>query len=113
MYFHELRPKTWIQREDKFYFVDQVDEEEVGLFINGIYETFITVDEFPTSYKQLTFPEFNVGDRVIYKKYGKYRIVKILDIDEDVAYQYHIKPEDVYNPVNIWASPTEIYPIDY
>lgn len=49
MYFHELKPKTWIQRDNKQYFVDQVDEDEVGLFINGIYETFITSDEFSTS----------------------------------------------------------------
>ena len=113
MYFHELKPKTWIQRDNKQYFVDQVDEDEVGLFINGIYETFITSDEFSTSFKQLTFPEFNVGDRVIYKKYGKCRIVKILDITEDVAHNYHIKPEDIHDPLNVWASPTEIYPINY
>ena len=34
-------------------------------------------------------------------------------INEDVACQYRIKPEDVYDPLNIWASPTEIYPIEY
>lgn len=40
MYFHELRPKTWIQREDEFYFVDQVDEGQVVQIVdvkNNIY----------------------------------------------------------------------------
>jgi len=59
MFYHELKSRTWIQRENKPYFILNIHELEVHLLQYGLqlepYEYYFTPDDFPTDLNLLYY----------------------------------------------------------
>lgn len=123
MLYHELKSRTWIQRENKPYFVLDIHELEVhllqyGLHHHGTYDFYFTPDYFPTDFEPLTLPKFNVGDQVLYREIThdtlqnvERKIVTIINIDkDDELVKYVIRDNENNVP---WALAIEVEPINY
>ena len=122
MFYHELKSRTWITKDDKPYFVLDLNEFKVQLLLYGLqlelYEYDFTPDNFPTDFEPLTLPKFNVGDQVLYREIThdtlqnvERKIVTITYVDKDDALvKYAV--QDNENNVS-WALAIEVEPINY
>lgn len=115
MLYHEIQKQTWIQREDKPYFVTDIDDDEIHLSLYGLYQYYFEPDNFPTDFELLTLPKFNVGDKVLYQqitsKTSERTVVTIVEVDEnDQLEKYVVRDNDIDIP---WIMPIELEPINY
>jgi hypothetical protein len=122
MFYHELKSRTWIQRENKPYFILNIHELEVHLLQYGLqlepYEYYFTPDDFPTDFEPLILPKFNVGDRVLYREIThntlqnvERKMATIIHVDEDdELVKYAIRDNENNVP---WALAIEVEPINY
>lgn len=122
MFYHELKSRTWIQRENKPYFILNIHELEVHLLQYGLqlepYEYYFTPDDFPTDFEPLILPTFNVGDQVLYREIKhdtlqnvERKMVTIVHVDEDdELVKYVIRDNENNVP---WALAIEVEPINY
>ena len=123
MFYHELKSKTWITKDNKPYFVLDLNAFKVqlllyGLSHRGFYDYEFTLDDFPTDFEPLTLPKFNVGDQVLYRRirhdtlnHVKREIVTIIKVDEhDELVKYVIRDNEHNVP---WALAIEVEPINY
>lgn len=122
MFYHELKSRTWIQRENKPYFVLDLNEYKVQLLQYGLqlelYEYAFTPDDFPTDFEPLTLPKFNVGDQVLYREIThdtlqnvERKIVTITYVDKDDALVKYVVQDNEHNVP--WALAIEVEPINY
>ena len=56
MFYHELQKQTWITKDNKPYFVTDIDDEEIHLSLYGLYQYYFEPDNFPTDFELLTLP---------------------------------------------------------
>ena len=115
MRYHELKVQTWIQKDNKPYFVTAIDDEEIHLSLYGLYQHYFSPAEFPTDFEPLTLPKFNVGDKVLYRqitsKTYERTVVTIVEVDEhDNLEKYVVRDNELDIP---WIMPIEVEPIDY
>lgn len=123
MFYHELKSKTWITREDKPYFVLDLNEYKVqlllyGLSHRGFYDYDFTPDNFPTDFEPLTLPTFNVGDQVLYREIThdtlqnvERKMATIIHVDkDDELVKYVIRDNENNVP---WTLAIEVEPINY
>lgn len=122
MLYHELKSRTWITRENKPYFVLDVNEYKVQLLQYGLqlepYECCFTPDNFPKEFEPLKLPKFNVGDQVLYREITpetlqnvERKIVKIIHIDKDDELVKYAVQDNEHNVP--WALAIEVEPINY
>ena len=122
MFYHELKSRTWITKDDKPYFVLDLNEFKVHLLQYGLqlepYEYYYTPDDFPTDFKPLILPTFNVWDQVLYREIThdtlqnvERKMVTIVHVDEDdELVKYVIRDNENNVP---WALAIEVEPINY
>jgi hypothetical protein len=115
MFYHELQKQTWITKDNKPYFVTDIDDEEIHLSLYGLYQYYFEPDNFPTDFELLTLPKFNVGDKVLYRqitsKTSERTGVTIIEVDEnDQLEKYVARDNDIDIP---WIMPIEVEPINY
>lgn len=122
MFYHELKSRTWITKDDKPYFVLDLNEFKVQLLQYGLqlelYEYDFTPDNFPTDFEPLTLPKFNVGDQVLYREIThdtlqnvERKIVTITYVDKDDALVKYAVQDNEHNVP--WALAIEVEPINY
>lgn len=122
MYFHELKPKTWIQRDNKPYFVRDIYENVVYLALFGLSQysschCYYTQDNFPTDFEPLIVSTFKIGDQARYQrleitqKHFERQIVTIKQADEQDALSTYLIVDNEQNMT--WAMPIELEPINY
>lgn len=114
MFYHELKVQTWIQRENKPYFVTDIDDE-IHLSLYGLYQYYFEPDNFPTDFEPLKLPKFNIGDKVLYRqitsKTHERTVVTIVEVDEnDQLEKYVVRDNNIDIP---WIMPIELEPINY
>lgn len=115
MFYHELKTQTWVKKDNKPYYVIDINDEEVHLSLYGLYQYYFEPDEFPTDFEPLTLPKFNVGDKALYRqitsKTDERIIVTIVEVDEnDELEKYVVRGNDIKIP---WIMPIELEPINY
>ena len=122
MFYHELQSRTWITKDDKPYFVLDLNEFKVqllqyGLQHCGLYDYCFTPDDFPTDFEPLILPTFNVGDQVLYRRitpetlnHVEREIVTIIRIDEDDEFVKYVIQDNEHNVP--WALAIEVEPIN-
>ena len=115
MFYHELQKQTWITKDNKPYYVIDIDDEEVHLSLYGLYQYYFEPCEFLTDFEPLTLPKFNVGDKVRYRqitsKTHERTVVTIVEVDEnDQLEKYVVRDNNIDIP---WIMPIEIEPINY
>ena len=122
MFYHELKSRTWITKDDKPYFVLDLNEFKVQLLQYGLqlepYEYYYTPDDFPTDFKPLILPTFNVGDQVIYREIThdtlqnvERKLVTIINIDKDDELVKYVIRDNEHNV--LWALAIDVEPINY
>ena len=122
MYFQELKPKTWIQKDNKPYFVRDVYEDVVYLALFGFSQysscrCCYTQDNFPTDFEPLIVSTFKIGDQVLYQrleitqKHFERQIITIKQVDEQDALSTYVIVDNEQNMT--WAMPIELEPINY
>lgn len=122
MLYHELKSRTWITRENKPYFILNINELEVHLLQYGLqlqlYEYYYTPDDFPTDFEPLKLPKFNVGDQVLYREIThdtlqnvERKLVTIIQVDEDDELVKYVIQDNENNVP--WALAIEVEPINY
>ena len=122
MFYHELKSRTWITKDDKPYFVLDLNEFKVQLLLYGLqlelYEYDFTPDNFPTDFEPLTLPKFNVGDQVLYREIThdtlqnvERKIVTITYVDKDDELVKYVIQDNEHNVP--WALAIEVEPINY
>ena len=122
MYFQELKPKTWIQKNNRPYFVRDIYENVVyialfGFSHNSSCRYCYTQDDFPTDFEPLVVSNFKIGDQVLYQRIEitqkpvERKIATIVRVDEqDELAKYVIQDNDGNST---WAMPIELEPINY
>lgn len=115
MLYHELKTQTWVKKDNKPYFVTDINDEEIHLSLYGLYQYYFEPDNFPTDFELLTLPKFNVGDKVLYRqitsKTSERTVVTIVEVDEnDQLEKYVVRDNDIDIP---WIMPIELEPINY
>ena len=122
MYFQELKPKTWIQKDNKPYFVRDIYENVVylalfGLSHNSSCRCWYTQDNFPTDFEPLIVSTFKIGDQALYQrleitqKHVEHKIAKIVRVDEQDELAKYVITDN--NGNTTWAMPIELEPINY
>ena len=122
MFYHELKSRTWITKDDKPYFVLDLNEFKVQLLQYGLqlepYEYYYTPDDSPTVFKPLILPTFNVGDQVLYREIThdtlqnvERKLVTIINIDKDDELVKYVIRDNEHNVP--WALAIEVEPINY
>jgi hypothetical protein len=122
MQFQELKPKTWIQKDNKPYFVRDIYENVVylalfGLSHNSSCRCWYTQDNFPTDFEPLIVSTFKIGDQALYQrleitqKHFERQIVTIKQVDEQDALSTYVIVDNEQNMT--WAMPIELEPINY
>lgn len=115
MFYHELKTQTWVKKDNKPYYVIDIDDEEVHLSLYGLYQYYFEPCEFLTDFEPLTLPKFNVGDKVLYRqitsKTSERTVVTIVEVDEnDQLEKYVVRDNDIDIS---WIMPIELEPINY
>lgn len=113
MEYSELQGKTWIYIDNKYHFVEWVNDGFVLLAYSSTEYKMTPKTLFPIHAKPVEPNKYNVNETVLYlgkheKAHNKTGLIKLVAKDASYSqYRIHVGNE------MIWASPFDLAPVNY